>query len=93
MGSEPITVAERSKAWSVFARSDAGIVGSDPTRGMDVCVCVCVCVYILFMLSSVYVEALRRVDHSSKESYRLCKKDETEEEARAQQRAIKPLTN
>jgi hypothetical protein len=32
--------------------------------------------------------ALRRADHSSKESYRLCKKDyETEEEARAQQMA------
>jgi hypothetical protein len=32
--------------------------------------------------------------HSSKESYRLCKKDyETEEEARAQQRVVEPLMN
>jgi hypothetical protein len=36
----PITVAALSKAWTVFARSNAGIVGSNPTRGMDVCVCV-----------------------------------------------------
>jgi hypothetical protein len=33
-----ITVAGRSKAWTVFARSNAGIVGSNPTQGMDVCV-------------------------------------------------------
>jgi hypothetical protein len=35
----PITVATRSKAWTVFARSKAGIVGSNLTRGMDVCLC------------------------------------------------------
>jgi hypothetical protein len=52
------------------------------------------CVFILFVLSCVQVAALRWADHSSKESYRLRKKDyETEEEARAQQRAIKPLMN
>jgi hypothetical protein len=42
----PITVSSRSKAWNVFARSNAGIVGSNPTRDMDVCLrlfCVCVC--------------------------------------------------
>jgi hypothetical protein len=41
----PITVAARSKAWTVFARSNAEIVGSNPTQGMDVCLrlfCVCV---------------------------------------------------
>jgi hypothetical protein len=34
----------RSKAWTVFASSKFGVVGSNPTRGMDVCVrlfCVC----------------------------------------------------
>jgi hypothetical protein len=36
--SSPLTVAARSKAWTVFVRSNAGVVGSNPTRGMDVCV-------------------------------------------------------
>jgi hypothetical protein len=36
----PITVAARPKARTVFARSNAGIVGSNPTQGMDVCMCV-----------------------------------------------------
>jgi hypothetical protein len=35
---------------------------------------------------------LRRADHSSKESYRLCKKDyENEEEARAQQKGCRAI--
>jgi hypothetical protein len=38
------TVAERSNAWTIFARSDSGIVGSNPTQRMDVwCVCVVLC--------------------------------------------------
>jgi hypothetical protein len=44
MNSRPITVAARSKAWNVFARSNSGIVSSNPTQGMDVCLrlfCVC----------------------------------------------------
>jgi hypothetical protein len=32
----PVTVAERSRICTVFARSEAGIVGSNPTQGMDV---------------------------------------------------------
>jgi hypothetical protein len=28
---QPVTIAERSKACTVFARSEAGIVGSNPT--------------------------------------------------------------
>jgi hypothetical protein len=43
-------VAARSKAWTVFARSNAGIVGSNPTQGMDVCI---VCVYYVFLLFCV----------------------------------------
>jgi hypothetical protein len=42
----PVTVAQRSKVCTVFARSDAGIVGSNPTQGMDVWY---VCVYSVFV--------------------------------------------
>jgi hypothetical protein len=41
----PITVAVRSKVSTVFARSNARIVGSNPTQDMYICVrlfCVCV---------------------------------------------------
>jgi hypothetical protein len=37
--------ATLSEAWTVFARSDTGIVGSNPTQGMDFSMhlfCVCV---------------------------------------------------
>jgi hypothetical protein len=33
----PDPMAERSEARTVFGRSNTGIVGSNPTRGMDVC--------------------------------------------------------
>jgi hypothetical protein len=39
---KPVTLAARSKARTVFARSNAGIMGWNPTQGMDVCI---VCVY------------------------------------------------
>jgi hypothetical protein len=39
-------VTARSKSWTIFARSNTGIVGSNPTRGMDVCV------YSVFVLGS-----------------------------------------
>jgi hypothetical protein len=64
---QPVKIAAQSKAWTVFARSDARIVGSNHIQGMDVW-----CMYA-FMLSCAYVAALRRADHSSKESYRLWK--------------------
>jgi hypothetical protein len=50
---QSVMVAERSKAYADFARSEAGIMGSNPTQGMDVwclCVCVCVCVCVRFSM-------------------------------------------
>jgi hypothetical protein len=64
---QPITVVARTKACTDFARSNTGIAGSNPTRGMDVCVrlfCVCVVLRV--------GRGLRRADSPSKESYRLC---------------------
>jgi hypothetical protein len=44
----PVTVAGRSRACTVFARSEAGIVGSNPSQCTDVwCVCVCFSVFVL----------------------------------------------
>jgi hypothetical protein len=45
----PVVVAEWSKAWTVLARLDAGIIGSNSTRGMDVYVYV----YSMFVLSYI----------------------------------------
>jgi hypothetical protein len=42
----PVTVAERSKAWTVFARADAGTVGSNPTLGTEVYYLCCVYVFL-----------------------------------------------
>jgi hypothetical protein len=78
----PITLAVRSKAWTVLLRLKNGIVGSNPTRGMDVfvrlfCVCAVLC---------VQVAALRRADPPSKESYLLCKRSRKWKAAKDQQK-------
>jgi hypothetical protein len=42
---KPVTAAAGSKAWTVFVLSNTGIVGSNPTQGMCVCLrlfCVCI---------------------------------------------------
>jgi hypothetical protein len=69
MGLQPITLAARSKAWTVFARTNTGIVGSNPTLCMDVCLRL-FCDYVVLCI----VAALRRADPPSKLSYRLCKR-------------------
>jgi hypothetical protein len=63
-----ITVVARSKTWTVFACSNIAIVGSGPTRGMDVCVTLfCVC-FVLCVGSSLATGW----SPTSKESYWLC---------------------
>jgi hypothetical protein len=43
----PITLALRSKVWPVFARLNAGFVGSNLTVGVDVCARLfCICVFL-----------------------------------------------
>jgi hypothetical protein len=54
--------------WPRGLRSNTGIVGSNPTWGMDVCV------RLLCLCCPVLVAALWRADPPSKESYRLCKR-------------------
>jgi hypothetical protein len=50
----PITMASQSKARTVFARSNAGIMGSNPTQDMDVCVRL-FCVLVLPCVGSGHV--------------------------------------
>jgi hypothetical protein len=47
--SKSITVAARSRAWTIFALSNTGVLGSNPTRGINICVrlldvCVVLCI-------------------------------------------------
>jgi hypothetical protein len=35
-------MAAQSNVGTVFARSNTGVVGPNPTRGMDVCIVLCV---------------------------------------------------
>jgi hypothetical protein len=49
--SRPVTVAALSKAWTLFARSDARIVGSNPTQDMIVW---CVHAFILCLCCPVF---------------------------------------
>jgi hypothetical protein len=73
----------RSKAWTVFARSDAGIVGRNPIRGFHVCVG-------LFCVSWVQEVALRHADPRPR-GPTDCEDDQgTEKAASAHQRAEEP---
>jgi hypothetical protein len=61
----PVPMAARSKARSVFDRSNTEVAGSNSARGMDVCTSFSV------LCCSVQLEALRRADNPSKESYQM----------------------
>jgi len=80
----------RSEAW-VCGRSPAGIVGSNPTGGMDVC--------LLWVLCIVMYRSLRRADYSSRgvlpTVLRRCvwSRNIVNEEAMAHWGAVAPETN
>jgi hypothetical protein len=61
-------MAERSKARTVFGRSNNAIVGSNPNGGMDVYP-----QFPVFLFSCVQVEALSRADPPTKEPCQLSK--------------------
>jgi hypothetical protein len=61
----PVSVAERSKACTVYDRSNIGIAGLNPAWSMDVCPRVSV------LCCPVSVEALRRADPPAKESHQM----------------------
>jgi len=58
-------MAKRSKASTVFCRSNIGIAGTNPARGMGVCLRLSV------LCCPVSVEALRWTDPPTKESYQM----------------------
>jgi hypothetical protein len=80
-----ITVAARSKAWTVFARSKVRYRGFESQLRHG-----CLCAFILFVLSCVQAAALLLADPPSKESYRLCSWWRNVKAAKVQQRAVEP---
>jgi hypothetical protein len=56
---EPITVVALCKAWNVFALSNTGIVGSNPTQGIDVYQCL-FCVYVAVVALGGLISRPRR---------------------------------
>jgi hypothetical protein len=80
-------VAARSKAWTVFARLNTGIMGSNPTWGIDVCVRL---FYVCAVLC-VQVAALRRADQPSKETYRLCKRSRNWKATKVEQKGCRAV--
>jgi hypothetical protein len=61
----PVSIAEWSKAGTVYDRLNIGITGSNPAWGMDVCPRVSV------LCCPVSVEALRWADPPAKVSYEM----------------------
>jgi hypothetical protein len=61
---KPVSIAEQSKASTVYDLLNIEIAGSNPAQGMDVCLRVSV-------LSCVLVEALCWTDLPTKESYHM----------------------
>jgi hypothetical protein len=81
----PITVAARFEAWTVFVRSNIGMVGSIPTQGMDVCVRL-FCVYVVLCVGSGLVTGWSPVQVALPNVYRIKKL----KKAAKVQRALEP---
>jgi hypothetical protein len=81
----PLTVAARTKAWTVFARSNTGIVGSNLIRDMDFCVR-----FFVFLLFCAQVAASRLADPSQRSPTDCVKYQEIEKAAKVQQKAVEP---
>jgi hypothetical protein len=60
-------MAAPSETLTVYAHPNSEAMGSNPTRGMNVCCC-----FPVVVLSYAQVTPLRRADPLSKESYQLC---------------------
>jgi hypothetical protein len=84
-GWRPITASARSEVWTVFARLNTGVVGSNPTARMDVCVCLN-CIYAVLCASSGLATC---VDPPSKLFYWLCKKIKKLKKRPRPKRAVK----
>jgi hypothetical protein len=61
----PVSIAERSKACTVYDHLNIEIAVLNPAQGMNVCLSVCV------VLSCVSVEALHWTDPPTKKSYQM----------------------
>jgi hypothetical protein len=85
----PITVAAPSKSWTIFARSNDGIVGWNRAQGMDVSVYVYF-VFVLFCVGSILATSWSPVQGVLPTLYRVVK---LKNAARAQQKAVWPLIN
>jgi hypothetical protein len=81
-----MTVAVRSKAWSLFARSNTGVVGSNPSQDT-----MSMCVYSVFVLPCVQVAALRLAGTLSELVLVNCVKDQDAKKgAKVQQSSVGP---
>jgi hypothetical protein len=81
------SVAERSKTWTVFARSNTEIVGSNPTQGVDVYIVCLFCACVVLCIARGLATDWSPVQGVLPTLYRI---KNLKKEARAQQRTVEP---
>jgi hypothetical protein len=67
----PITVTARSKSSTVIARINTEIVGSNPIRGMDVCMCIYV--YVALCIPIQWVLPVDKIEKGIKAQQKGCR--------------------